>query len=114
MHGRARGRTPATICSGIQGSGGLGSAICPDITPMRVLDAVQRARQDEWMATSPPLSNLAILAVLAFAAVYVVAPGTPRGLRLDNGAMSRHPNVPRVERDHGGRQVAVESVSIDT
>src|SRR2546430_11721444 len=79
---------------------------------MRLLDAVQRARQDEWMATSRRLSNLAILAVLACAAVYVVALGTRWGLRLDKGALPRDASGPRWERAHAALHVAVEPVSI--
>ena len=81
---------------------------------MRLLDAVHGARQDEWMATSRRLSNLAILAVLACAAVYVVALGTRWGLRLDKGALPRDVSGPRWERAHAALHVAVESVSIAT
>jgi membrane-associated phospholipid phosphatase len=66
------------------------------------------------MVTSRRLSNLAILAVLACAVVYVVALGTHWGLTLDRGALPRDASGPRWERAHAALHVAVESVSIAT
>jgi len=65
--------------------------------------------------TSRRLSNIAILAVLGCAAVYVVALGTKWGLRLDREALPRHVlHQARWERAHAALEVLLESLSVAT
>jgi membrane-associated phospholipid phosphatase len=67
------------------------------------------------MPTSKRLSNLAILAVLGFVAVYVVALGTRWGLRLDREALPRHVfKTHRWEHAHSALEILLGSLSIAT
>lgn len=61
------------------------------------------------------LSNLAILAVLACALVYVIALGTHLGLRLDRDALPHGAlHNPRWEHAHAALHVVLESLSVAT
>lgn len=67
------------------------------------------------MTTSRRLSNLAILAVLGFALVYVVALGTHVGLRFDRAALPHGVfHNPRWERAHAALHLVLESISVAT
>src|SRR2546423_3132326 len=79
------------------------------------LDVLDRARQDGVVTTSRRLSNLAILAVLACALVYVIALGTHPGLRLDRDALPHGAlHNQRWEHAHAALHVVLESLSAAT